>query len=524
MRLVHPSRYTQHGITWEKFKAAVREVDRDSLLIEAAAVTAIFANGEDEDGWKKLGVTPWTLADVARTAIVWGRPGGRRTDGPTLFRLCNMNALLIDEEGASAVERDDESTEAVAASRDRLARILARIFFEQFPGQRSVLAEVSRSILLFGSAAEPPEGFAPKVMTPGWFERLMGGLTFDDYIESVFLLSVIAQQHNGQVPPEVFDSPALVELADVFSADTVRRVLSEHLVTSIDDFKENNRVWQGPLPSAEKKFAFNPLEDKPFVHGITAAPIAPWVQAIIAKTSPPSIYFLPPTELRKAFADDLGPVFQHYVGRQLELIDGPRRVIPEVRYKFAKQNIDSCDWFLDLPEVLVLIECKARQPIESLRVGSADWLKSIEDSIGKGIHQLNRSNAQIESISVLQPEIDTSKPRVGLVVTLEPFYLNQNWLIRERLEPAEFPVGVLSIGELESLVLLNADELGEAVLKAADAAEDNVMPLNPALDETHGRENTLLVETWASIGLLTRVEQAAARLRTEPEDELSPEG
>lgn len=50
--------------------------------------------------------------------------------------------------------------------------------------------------------------------------------------------------------------------------------------------------------------------------------------------------------------------------------------------------------------------------------------------------------------------IDPSKRRIGIVVTFEPFFLNQNWLIREQLAKAEFPVGVVSFGEMEKLVLL----------------------------------------------------------------------
>ena len=34
-------------------------------------------------------------------------------------------------------------------------------------------------------------------MKPRWFESITGGLTLDEYIESVFLVSVVTQQHNG---------------------------------------------------------------------------------------------------------------------------------------------------------------------------------------------------------------------------------------------------------------------------------------------------------------------------------------
>ena len=91
--------------------------------------------------------------------------------------------------------------------------------------------------------------------------------------------------------------------------------------------------------------------------------------------------------------------------------------------------------------MLVLIECKAPQPIESLRTGGTDWLSSVQSSIGKGITQLNRSNRDIAGISAVNSRIDGTKPRVGLVVTLEPFYLTQNWLLWDQLPKAEFPWG-----------------------------------------------------------------------------------
>ncbi|MEV7608684.1 hypothetical protein AB0N61_04290 [Microbacterium sp. NPDC089320] len=515
----HPGRKEARPVTWDQFKLAVRKADRDSLLLEAARVTAMFANDEDIDEWKQYGVTPWTIADVARTALAWGGPGRQRADITTLLRLSSMNAQLLDEDRAPFAGADDLPPELIDAAREQLGRMLARIFFEQFPGQRSILAGVARSVLLFGSAVELPEDFAPKVMTPGWFERITGGITFDDYIESVFLFSVLAQQRAGVVSLGVLDAPGMLELSEVFPLDAARRVFTEHLVTTIADFKKTNREWQDSLPSSQKKFAFNPLTSRPFVEGIASESVAPWTQAVIQKALPPSIYFLPPTELRNAFATDLGSVFQHYTGRQLDLVGGERLVLPEVPYKSAGNSIDSCDWFLDLPDVLVLIECKARQPIESLRVGGELWMGSIEDSIGKGIFQLNRSNRHIDLISQRHPEINTTKRRVGIVVTLEPFYLNQNWLIRERMtDQAEYPIGVLSVGELENLVLLDAAELGRALLEAAAAAEDNVMLLSSALTQAKGRENPLLLDTWDSMRVFRAIDRAAEALGLPPEE------
>ncbi len=489
-------------ITWHRFKSAIRKVDRDSLLVSAAVTTALDTLGELPEGLRRQGLTSWNVADVARTALAWGQIRRQRVDSETLLRLSNMNFHIEDE----FTEEDDSS--------ERLARILARTFFSQFPGQRPTLPEFTRSILLFGSKAEQPEGFAPEVMTAGWFEKTAGGLTLDQYVESIFLIAVGAQQNNGTFDPDWLDGPNLQAVIDLISFEAVRRVFEEHLVSTIDDFKVANRLAQEPLPDAEKQYAFNPLADKPFIRGVTAAPLAPSVHSVIAKAHPPAIYHLGRRLHGDAFTRDLGPVFQHYTGRHLALVQGDSTVLPEINYGTRRESLDSCDWFLDLPDLLVLIECKARQPVESLRTGGSDWLNSVAGSIGKGIKQLNRSNSHIEQISTAGGGIDTKKRRVGIVVSLEPFYLNQNWLIWDKLPARDFPIGVLSVGELESLVCLNANELSLVLREAAAGSKDGVLLLNEALNAASAerRENPLLAQTWDEVGLFRRVETLAASL------------
>ncbi len=489
--------------SWDKFKAAVRQVDRDSLLVQAAAATAAIARDEMTEEERNHGLTPWNIADVARTAIAWGAFQRPEADGSTLLRLCNMNVQIADEEVI-----------ANPATPEALGRVLARLFFEQFPWQRSIVAEMARTILLFGSAAEHPRSFAPEAMMPGWFESITDGLTLDEYVESVFLIAVQTQQRNGGFSLEWLDGPGFRGLEDVISFDAVRRTFTEHLLTDTTKFKATNREFQDPLPQAQKKYAFNALSDTPFIDGVAEIPIAPWVQAIIAKALPPAVYHLALRALGEGFTRDLGTVFQHYVGRQLALVNGNRQVFPEVPYGSRRASKDSCDWLLDLPELLVLIECKARQPIETLRTGGVDWLDSVKGSIGKGITQLNASNRDMARIIAANPRIDATKARVGLVVTLEPFYLNQNWLMWDQLPKADFPVGVLSVGELESLVLLSTDELTHALRDAADSSQQHQMLLAQAIAAADGRENPLLVSTWDSIGLFGRADLAADRMRS----------
>lgn len=264
----HPRRTHPEPITWDGFKRAIRKVDRDSLLLEAAGATAAIARGELDEKHAKRGLTPWTIGDVARTALAWAEFQRPVANARTLTHLCNQNFHIIDE----GVVEDPESTEG-------LGQVLSRLYFEQFPSQTSVMAAVARALLLFGSAAEHPQDFSPKVMTPGWFEAITGGLTLDDYVEAVFLISVMTQTNGGSFSLSWLEGPAFAGLEEVISFDVLRRVFTEHLVTNVGEFKSVNRTFQEHLPPAQKKFAFNPLAATPFIEGVAPTPIAPWGQA-----------------------------------------------------------------------------------------------------------------------------------------------------------------------------------------------------------------------------------------------------
>ena len=502
-RILQPSGAKSRPRTWDQFKSEVRKADRDSLLLQAATMTARIARGGVSDLEAQWGLTPWAIADVARTSLAWGSFARPEADLDALIRLCNLNVHIGDE---GLIANDDTN--------EVLNRVLMRLFFEQFPGQRSILADVPRSLLLFGAGAEYPDDFAPKAMTPGWFELATGGLKLEEYVEAVFLIDVITQENNGQFSPDLLNTARYRRLEEVISFDAVRRVFIDYLSTTVREFKLVNRTHQDAVSTAQKKFTFNPLADRPFITDVSEIPLAPWVQAILAKALPPAIYHLSLSKLGEAFTKDLGSIFQHYTGRQLALIEGDKQVLPEIAYGPRRTRVDSCDWFLDLPGVLVLIECKARQPIESLRTGGAAWLDSVEGSINRGISQLNRSNRDISEISAVCPLVDSSKPRVGLVVTLEPFYVGQNWLIADHLEKSDIPVGVVSIAELESLVLLTADELTQTLLDESTTT-GRLMQLKPDPVALSERVNPLLESTWESIGLFSRARAMAGRISSE---------
>lgn len=489
--------------TWLQYRAVLRKRDRTSLLLTAAQVTAGLAGGIDpgEDA-ERYGFTHWSIGDVARMSLAWSRDTRPRAEFFDLVQLSSMHVNL----GGEGLEPGTQQIE-------NFERTMARILFQQAVWQRSVTGELARTMLLFGESAEFPGAYNVEVMTPGWFQRATDGLTLEEYVEAIFVISATAIQAQGQFSPDWPGQPGLDVVEGVFSPHILRRVFEEHLVTTADDFKATNRTFQDPLDEVQKKYAFNPLRDTPFIIGLTEVPFAPWVQAIMMKASPSGIYHLLHDAGFEGFSNDLGMVFQEYVGRHLGLVADNDRVLSEIEYGPKKNRLDSCDWFLDLPGLLVLIECKALQPIESLRVADQSWLDAITRGVGRGIAQLNRSAANIEAINAAGRALDTTKPRIGLVVTLEPFFLNQLWVMRAHLPPAEFPVGVVSIEDLERLVTLTPGELAKTLLADAERAVDNVLVLNESMGvaQQRGGENHLIEETFQSLGLFARVRDARER-------------
>lgn len=505
-----PPRRKRPSPTWDQFKAAVRKVDRDSLLRLCAAATAVSAQRDVPEEWKSQGFADWTIADVARTSLAWGTFSRSRASEDDLRSLCHMNSLLVDHGLSEGPDKQE-----------KLARVLARVFFEQFRSQRSVMDQFTRALLLFGAGRELPPGFEPEVMVDGWFESLCDGLTVEQYVESIFVIATGAATNAGKFSLEWMDQPQNEVLRQVVDFDAVSTVFEWHMTSTRAQFKESNTRWQRGVPEAERKYAFNPLTDRPFITDVDTEPLAPWGQAVIAKASAPGLYYFILSKLEsvraRQFTGELGPIFQQYVGRQLRTVGEGCTVIPEVRYGPRTKLVDSCDWLVDLPDLLVLIECKSRQPIESLRRAGEDWTKSIADTAGKGIQQISRSDQNLEKIAIECALVDTAKPRVGIVVTLEPFYVDQNWIAREGLPNASIPTAVASVEDIETLVTLGAEELSVALWQAGDDARGNVMHLASALEHAKGRENRLLVETWESVDLFSRVEQVALELRLPPE-------
>ena len=81
---------------------------------------------------------------------------------------------------------------------------------------------------------------------------------------------------------------------------------------------------------------------------------------------------------------------------------------------------------LSLPGALALIERKARQPVESLRVGSADWRDSVRSQVwGRASGDSIGRIESIQAIADREPTIGSDDATGRNRRHSEPFYADQ---------------------------------------------------------------------------------------------------
>ena len=478
--------------TWDQYKAAIRRVDRDSLLAACAGISAEIDADRLPKEFARLGLSAWGVMDLSRMALAWSTFQRPAAVGEDIARLCNMGQNLQDD--LLVNEKSPLAT----------ANFLARMFFDQFPSQSSVLAEVARTIQIFGSASEFPSHHQPEVMKEGWLQSLHGGLTVDQYIGAVFFLYVSTLENRGVFDPKWLDTAGMDEIDFYLSREAISDTFTNYMATTSADFKVANAIFQSEVPANRKRFAFNYLRERPFILDAGPVPIAPSAQAVIGKASPSAIFYRGMTAHGTAFSRDLGHVFEHYVGRQLSLLSEPAAVMSEVRYGRVKSPLLSVDWFLDLPDVIVLIECKAVRPVENVRLGSENMAELVNETVGKVMKQINRSNAEFRAIATAEPALDASKRRFGMVVTLENFYLAHNPFLRSQVARADIPTAVVACLELEWIVMQDPHKLSQRLVEAATTSESGVLDLN-GIVKPEEVENTLLTSTWEGIELFSRL-------------------
>ena len=362
---------------------------------------------------------------------------------------------------------------------------MTRIAYEQFPYQESTHQEIGRSKAIFVDQAGLP-GLEVLGVESTWQALL--GASVEDAVGAAFFLFVGAAQNLGRYEATWLDQSnftAVLENHPRAAIESVAGMLTATPSQMRDDFRSAPPVGEGL-----DRYAYNPLAKTPFVQ-LDEQVIAPQPRFILRAVSPDGLFYRGIAAFGPAFSRDLGRLVEHYVGRQLKLTEHP--VLSEIEYGQRRgERKKSIDWFLILPDLVVLFEVKSSRMTLSARAGDQGLVPYLERTLGHAIEQIDVTEAALVASVPEFSDVPTDRPRVGVVVTAEPHYIaNSQWADRI-VGRSSVPTFTCSLLELERLVTLSPDVLTEAFRRITEIRDfggvvskiqDLGLADNPIVDE-----------------------------------------
>ncbi|PZP13409.1 MAG: hypothetical protein DI611_14810 [Brachybacterium faecium] len=491
-------------MTDEEFIARVRRHKPSALLplIAQLASTRMQSNEWLQNGQRGFGA-PWALAEIARVSLAYSNE--HRKD-----------ATFADMVACIGAFNDLDDPELIEGFDGPLDGFFLRIC-EQLEYQLPIQNEMTRAIALF-NYTDPKRPLT--VIREGWDTELLGAdlVTFTAAGE---LLHIAAKPNHGRFNPKWLEQHNFKPLRDVADPDLLLAAWNRSYVIDAAEFAAKNGR---PGSSAWRRYGYNPLLGRPVVRGLHEDWLIPSPGLVVRRLSPLGIYYAGVERWGKGFSDDLGALFEPYIGSHLRLL-GPDMVEPGFQY--GRDNRETVDFIVTLPEVVVLIEVKSVRPTAPVRAGDENAQPELKRMLNKGIKQLEQADQLIDEHHPAFTHIPHERPRVGLLVTLEDFHvLNSDFHrpILDRQSP-DLPIGVASAGEIEHWVTVDDKSPGQVILDARTGRKEHPrligagVALKQQLYGLKHRRNPIIKEA----SLESPWQQLAARVR-EARDKRLPHG
>jgi hypothetical protein len=387
-------------------------------------------------------------------------------------------------------------------------KTVLRLLYQQIPYQRSAkLASWARPVALFEQTAFPA-GYKPEAMVAGWEEDLLGCSV--GVWSSVGFTLHSAAVHQGSRYPFAWEPGTAAALKALGGQAVFDSVVRRGFSTELNEFQQTRREITAKYPGSavqqfvREPFSYNPIHTSPLIGGIDDLFLSPCVPAIEVRSTVYGIAYEGIERWGEAFTHDVGQLFEQYVGRNLRLIEGAE-VYPEVTYGPRKNPLKTVDWFVVLPHVVLLVECKAMMPRRDMQEGIGT-LAEMHDRLEKPLKQINRSATAVQAQSDPMKVIPGDRPMVGLVVTLGNFDLANTPEVRARFTTADVPTAFIGIDLLEEIVTAPAAELDTLFVDAPSQLT------GPGVLAAGGwkltlSENAVLEGAWSSIPLIKFIDE-----------------
>ncbi|MFJ3113739.1 hypothetical protein ACIPI2_07025 [Micrococcus luteus] len=424
---------------------------------------------------------PWGLAAAARESLLYGNEHrAKPVDEVALQKLMQKFQIAMDIDDADV------------GTNDFLVTLMTLVTYEQFPYQESMFEELARSHAWMVESLPEVE---TKVITESSLAAMLDGVPLRDAIGATFFLQVGAMQNGGVYKPSWLDQPNFAEVLKIYPRTNIEKMVSR-LTTTPTAFRAE--FHKKSVRKSTARFDYNPLVATPFVDMGGGNLVAPATRLIMRTVTPGGLYYAGMKEHGKDFADDLGGLFENYIGRQLKLIEGAE-VHPEISFGKGGGS-KSVDWFVILPNLVLLVEVKSRRLGPAARAGDTALMESLTETLGGARKQLTRTVYHLAEKHSAFKHIPTDRPMLGLIVTAEPFYTGAAYLLDHDVAiiPGgalpDVPVASASAREIEWLVT-HGEDVEPMLLAEMEKSAGGVVSLSD-IGKRAGAENPILVNAW----------------------------
>jgi hypothetical protein len=470
-------------VTDREYVQRVRQHPPSALvpLIAAAAARYWTSQSWIHDHHRKF--TPWALADAARVSVVSGNEHRSRipSDRDLLEILAAYMAFT------------DKALNSLLEDPDTIWQLMLRMSGEQLTWQEHEFHDFARTVALLTQTTPIRP---PRVMRPGWDIELLG-CPLSDYVGIAQLLLASAIKNAGRFDPASLDGADAALICQVIPKSVIMQATDAHFSTDIAGFRVEERAHRHSRDPEMRRFEHNPLRSQPFLTGFGPGYLTPAPRAIIGKVSPLGLYHTGVQYFGNSFAQDFGELLEQYVGRQLKLLTDAT-VIPEITYKFGRDERRSVDWIAVFDELVVLVEVKSRRPTQDLRLASESRVTELKRLLEYAYTQIDTTANLIMKHHPAFASIPDDRAFLGLIITQEPFHIANAPFQRKYMPAASVPIAVAGISELEGLVTVTDMEIGRLLREWAADEERSTWALETALTGREHATNAVLDAAWAT--------------------------
>ena len=434
---------------------------RPSDLLPAVARVALEFDGNDIAEWRD--VPPHGLSAIARDSLLNGNEhrAQRHVTSNDVLKLVSVFNNTYDRDPRGGIHP-----------------VLSRHAFEQFSYQDFSIGTMARTVLVIDQLlADAKTHFTPEELTE-W----LGG-PVDAVMRALQIISAWVHKDGGVWTPRTADDiwrwasdePPIVEMLRETPPDLIRKV-AERCTLSQSGFKR-----QYPHESVElheRRWVANPLHVYPLIRLPDGRVVAPQPRDIVQSGRLGNLVSFIPSDRRGRFNYELGGAIERYVGELMQDIEGAG-VAPEVVY--GPNGEKSADWFLVLPDLLVLVEVKAFRPTLRVMIAARDYEDDFELRFAKAAGQIASTSGLLDDDAAFS-HLPTHLRRIGLIVTGEPFYLSNQKFVQNHQRSTPIPTLVGSLVDMERLTSHPATEVAAALAAVAVDDERSSWNLGNALN------------------------------------------